>query len=181
MRPLPTSVAATVLLAVLAMSGVSCGDEDLGSPPDATESTRGHRSSPETEVSGGNDAPAWYGQREKLPSCGVDEEYGSGYPNRPARECFREAFEAGNPAELTRVQYGDEGESIRAHFRVLGDGRYEIVGEQSPGPSDGGWDGSWVRYECDRFLFIEDPGSEVDGVPWIDAEGECTLVEEVTR
>ncbi len=132
------------------------------------------------EAPDGADAPEWYGDREELPSCGVDEEYEEGYPNLEARRCFQDAFQADEPAELTRLQYGDEGESIRAYFRVLGGGRYEIVGQWFPSPGGKEYPGGgWVRYDCERFVFIHDPGGEVDGVPMINAEGECSIIEQI--
>jgi hypothetical protein len=125
--------------------------------------------------------PSWYGQRSELPSCGSDVPFSDDYPNLAARSCFRDAFAADRPAELTAEYYGDEGESIRAHFRVLGDGRYEIVGERSPSPvAEYAGGQGWVRYECDRFVFVDDPGAELEGAPWIDAEGECRVVDEVS-
>jgi len=124
--------------------------------------------------------PSWYGQRSELPSCGSDVPFSDDYPNVAARQCFRDAFAADRPAELTAEHYGDEGESIRAHFRVLGGGRYEIVGEQFPSPvAEYAAGKGWVRYECDRFVFVDDPGAELEGDPWINAEGECEQVEYV--
>lgn len=123
-------------------------------------------------------SPAWYGQRAGLPSCGIDAEHTRGYPNVPARDCFRTAYASGTPAELTRVTYGDEGESIRAHFRIVGPGAYEIVGEEIPSPH-GPWPdaGGWVRYACDHFVFMDEPGAETNGAPWVNGEGECELVD----
>lgn len=173
------------LLTLVVGALASCGDADSSTAaptstdldstdPDSTEASQS------VEAPDGADAPEWYGNRQGLPSCGVDEEYEDGYPNREARSCFQAAFLADEPAELTRLQYGDEGESIRAHFRVLGEGRYEIVGQQFPSPAGEEFGGAgWVRYDCERFVFLDDPGGEVDGVPMINAEGECSLVEEV--
>jgi len=87
-----------------------------------------------TSCGGSEEAPSWYAQRAELPSCGSDVPSGDDYPDMAARQCFREAFEADRPAELTAEHYGDEGESIRAHFRVLGEDRYEIVGQHFPSP-----------------------------------------------
>ncbi|WP_040337068.1 hypothetical protein [Candidatus Blastococcus massiliensis] len=164
------------LTAALCLSLAACGTDD------AVERIPAPALSPSTETAGGDpvEAPSWYGQRRELPSCGVDEPSTEGYPNLEARTCFREAFDAGRPAELTHSSYGDEGESIRAHFRVLGDGRYEIVGERFPGAPPSGGHG-WVRYECERFVFFGSPGAESDGAPWIDYGGECELVESVEK
>jgi hypothetical protein len=130
---------------------------------------------------GSAEPPSWFGQREELPSCGSDVPFRDDYPNVAARQCFQDAFAAGRPAELTAERYGDEGESVRAHFRVLGEGRYEIVGERSPSPiAEYAGGQGWVRYECDRFVFVEDPGAELLGAPLIDGEGECRVVDEVT-
>jgi hypothetical protein len=113
----------------------------------------------------------------------VDAEYTASYPNLDARACFRRAYEAGNPAELTTVTYGDEGESIRAHFRVLAAGSYEIVGEWTDAPHGGSGtsEGGWSRWRCDHLSFLDEPGQEVDGAPVVNAEGECTLIDDVTR
>jgi hypothetical protein len=124
--------------------------------------------------------PSWFAQRTELPSCGEDEEHTDGYPDREARTCFREAFEADRPAELTRRTYGDEGESSRAHFRVLGEGRYEIVEEHVDSPSDGGDTTGWTRSECDRFVFVDDPEPEIAGTPSPNWSGECEQVEHVS-
>lgn len=123
-------------------------------------------------------APDWYAERTAVAGCGVDAEYTDGYPNVEARSCFRRAYEHGIPSEMTRLTYGDEGESIRAHFRVLGAGSYEIVGEQRS--TDSEVEG-WVRFRCDRFVFADEPGSEGDGAPWLNAEGECQQVDWVLR
>lgn len=109
----------------------------------------------------------------------MDAEYTVSYPNFDARACFRRAYGAGDPAELTVVTYGDEGESIRAHFRVLATGSYEIVGRSTRRQRH--FRRGWSRWRCDRFSFLDEPGQEVDGAPVINAEGECALIEEVTR
>ncbi|SDF37466.1 hypothetical protein SAMN05660662_1918 [Blastococcus aurantiacus] len=133
-----------------------------------------------TACSGSTEPPSWFAQRTELPSCGEDEEHTAGYPDREARTCFREAFEADRPAELTRLTYGDEGESIRTHFRVLGSARYEIVGQHFDGPADGSDPSGRGRYECDRFVFVDEPGAGSDGAPETNAAGECEQVEHVS-
>jgi hypothetical protein len=45
---------------------------------------------------------------------------------------------------------------MRAHFRVLGNGRYEIVAEQFPGSLDPSGSHGWVRYECTQVEHVED-------------------------
>jgi hypothetical protein len=171
------------LLTLLVGAVSSCAENASStSTPTSTDPDVEAETSQSVEVADVADAPEWYEDRRELPSCGVDEEYGDGYPNHDARRCFRDAFLAAEPAELTRLQFGDEGESIRAHFRVLGGGRYEIVAEQFPSPVDERFGGDgWIRYECDGFEFIDDPGGEVDLVPWINFDGECRLVEEVSK
>lgn len=134
----------------------------------------GCRAQVETEI------PDWYAERRKLPSCGAIDPYTAEYPNRTASGCFRAAYEDGTPSELTTLSYGDEGESFNAHFRVLGPGRYEIVGESrsalSGSSSDRRIDG-WERYSCGYFVFLDDPGAELQGTPGLNIEGECELVE----
>jgi hypothetical protein len=129
---------------------------------------------------GSAEPPAWFAQRTELPSCGEDEEYTDGFPNLTARTCFREAFEADRPAELTRLTYGDEGESSRAHFRVLGDGRYEIVEQHVDSPLEGSGLSGWTRSECDHFVFVDDPNPEISGAPMPNWAGECEQVEHVS-
>ena len=129
---------------------------------------------------GNSEPPSWFAQRTELPSCGEDEESADGYPNLAARTCFREAFEADRPAELTRLTYGDEGESSRAHFRVLGEGRYEIVEQHIDGPFEGGDTSGWTRSECDGFVFNDDPNPEIGGAPSTNWAGECEQVEHVS-
>ena len=162
-------LAGLTLAAALLVTG--CRSQSEGETP------AGDGTSPPTaaEPNGQFDkAPDWYVDRRTLAACGVDAEYTDGYPNTEARTCLRRAFEEGAPSEMRRVSYGDEGESTKAHFRVLGAGSYEIVGEQMS--ADSVVEG-WVRYRCDRFVFIDEPGSEVDGVPWINGEGECEQVD----
>lgn len=128
-------------------------------------------------------APDWYAQRSRLDSCGLDAESSPSYPNLAVRACFRQAFGAGTPAELTVVTYGDEGESRRAHYRVLGPASYEVLAESVPSsatasaPGVGGSDAGWHRWRCDRFVFIDEPGNEIDGAPILNAEGECEQVD----
>ncbi len=130
---------------------------------------------------GEEEPPSWFAQRTELPSCGSDVPFSDDYPNVEARQCFRDAFTADAPAEFTAEHYGDEGESIRAHFRVLGDGRYEIVGQRFPSPvAEYAGGKGWVRYECDRFVFVDEPGAELLGAPLIAVEGECEVVDEVS-
>jgi hypothetical protein len=78
------------------------------------------------------------------------------------------------------VQYGDEGEYGRAHFRVLGGGRYEIVEQHVDSPYDGGETSGWTRSECDGFVFADEPGAEFDGTPSTNWAGECRQVEHVS-
>jgi hypothetical protein len=159
--------------------GAACGgDNPENSAAVATDDPVTETSSTETTEA----APSWFAERSEVPDCGTDDESTAEYPNMQARRCFKDAFDSNQPAEMTRLQFGDEGESIKAHFRVLGDGRYEIVGEQFPSPADAAVGGDrWVRYDCDRFEFIDEPGGEVDLVPWINYDGECRLVEEVSK
>lgn len=124
--------------------------------------------------------PSWFAQRSPLPSCGEDEEYEEGYPNFAARTCFRRAYDVHQPAELTRLSFGDEGESVRAHFRILGDGPYEVVAQHfaSPAGEEFGTDG-WERYDCGWSVFNDIPGGEVSGAPWLNYGGECVVVASV--
>ena len=163
-------------LAVIGVALIGCSD----APALDESATVDSADAAETTAVASGDAPDWYVERADLEDCGEDEDYGDAIRNREARSCFREAYDSDVPTEVTRISFGDEGESIRAHFRILGGGDYEIVGQQfaSPVGEEFGGDG-WVRYLCDRFVFIEDPGGEVDGVPIINAEGECELIEQV--
>ena len=129
---------------------------------------------------GSAEPPAWVAQRPELPSCGEDHPSPDGFPDLPARQCFREAFEADRPAELTRLTYGDEGEYGRLHFRVLGGGQYEIVEQHVDSPLDGGDTTGWTRSECDRFVFVDDANPEIDGAPMANWAGECRQVEHVS-
>ena len=128
---------------------------------------------------GGSEPPSWFGQRQEFPSCGAVEPDDEDYPDRAVFDCFQEAYAADRPAELTLVQYGDEGEYGRSHFRVLGEGRYEIVEQQFGGPDEGSESLGWVRSECERFVFLDDPGAQLDGVPSHNHAGECEQVEYV--
>ena len=128
---------------------------------------------------GGSEPPSWFGQREELASCGSVDPDAEGYPQREAFDCFQEAYAADRPAELTLVQYGDEGEHGRSHFRVLGEERYEIVEQQFDSPLEGAGSLGWVRSECTHFVFESDPGAELRGAPSSNWAGECEQVEYV--
>lgn len=166
-------------LALVAVLGIAAA----GCTPGGSDGAPAAASDPGTESPGAASAspPPSFAQRSALPSCGVDEPGEAGYPNQAARECFQAAYDSDEPTEFTRVSYGDEGESIRAHFRVLGDGRYEIVGQwfASPLVEEEFRAGKWVRYECDRFVFDTRLGAETFGLPARNAAGECVLVEQV--
>lgn len=141
-----------------------------GSLVDAATSTR-------VEIGADLDAirPGWLTERTPLPDCGEDVEYAADYPNRDARECFRRAYDGGQPAELRIHQFGDEGESGVVFFRILDDGELEALEEQRPPaegePADSPWD--WRRHQCTSFHFIDDPGGEVDDRPVLNWDGEC--------
>ncbi|SDE19649.1 hypothetical protein SAMN05660485_00123 [Blastococcus fimeti] len=132
-----------------------------------------------TACGGSAEPPSWFAQRTELPSCGIDDFRSDDSPDVEARRCFQDAFAADRPAELTLVQYGDEGEYGRAHFRVLGGARYEIVEQHFDGPSGGSGLLGWARSECDRFVFSDDPG-ESAGTPSTNWEGECEQVDYVS-
>ena len=129
--------------------------------------------------SGATEPPSWFGQREELPSCGIVDPDAEGYPQRAAFDCFQEAYAADRRAELTLVQYGDEGEYGRSHFRVLGGGRYEIVEQRFDSPVEGSDSSGWVRSECTGFVFEDDPGAQLRGAPSTNWAGECEQVEYV--
>jgi hypothetical protein len=129
---------------------------------------------------GSAEPPSWFAQRTELPSCGIDDDRRADSPDVEVLRCFQDAYAADRPAELTLVQYGDEGEYGRAHFRVLGGGRYEIVEQQFDTPSGGSRLMGWARSECDRFVFPDDRGNDMPGTPSSNWEGECEQVEYVS-
>lgn len=117
-------------------------------------------------------APDWFSDRAVLPLCG----YASLSADPSIRACLADALATGDPAELVYVSVGDEGESSARWFRVVGPGDYEVLERQLPSDA---WPGSgqWLRHECSTFVFLDEPGYEVDQLPQLNAEGECAVVE----
>ena len=121
--------------------------------------------------------PAWFSERTKLRTCGLDWEYTPSYPNMAARNCFKNAYAVDEPVEFSRLTYGDEGESHLTLFRISGLGRYEVFVETRPSthccPTFGFW--SWQRHECKSIFFLNEPGFAVDGAPVLNMNGECVM------
>lgn len=117
-------------------------------------------------------APDWFSGRAVLPLCG----YASLSADPRIRACLADALATGDPAELVYVSVGDEGESSARWFRVNGRGDYEVLERQLPSEA---WPGSgqWLRHECSTFVFLNEPGFEVDQLPQLNAQGECAVVE----
>ncbi|GJM36840.1 MAG: hypothetical protein DHS20C19_02070 [Acidimicrobiales bacterium] len=125
--------------------------------------------------------PAFYRDRPAVPDCGfVDLSGPDDEAASASRQCFREAYDRGNAAELAVFQFGDEGESAVRNFRVLGDGTYEVLVEQRPpannrGTSEGVW--RWVRHECESIHFRQPPEFLIADQPVLNYDGECRQVE----
>lgn len=119
------------------------------------------------------DVPRWFSDRPDLPLCGIDVRIEDN--DREHRSCFRQAVAAGTPAEFAYTSTGDEGEMGAFWYRSLGPSDIEVFERQLPQP---GTPGAWVRYACTSAGFLDEPGSEVDLLPFSHAGTDCTRVEE---
>ncbi|MDW3217749.1 MAG: hypothetical protein R8F63_03975 [Acidimicrobiales bacterium] len=125
--------------------------------------------------------PSFYRDRPQVPNCGFLDRSGPDDETADmSRQCFRDAYDRDDPAELAVLEFGDEGESAVRIFRVLGNGDYEVLVEQRPpvdnrGTSDGVW--RWLRHECDSIYFRQPPESLIANQPVLNYDGECREVE----
>ena len=126
--------------------------------------------------------PSFYRDRAQLPDCGfIDQrQRGDDEGAAAARECFREAYDSGDPAELGVLGYGEEGESAVEYFRIVDGETYEVLVEQRPpvdnrGERDGVW--RWQRHECDLIHFLGPPDHLIADQPVLNYDGECRRVE----
>ncbi len=134
-------------------------------------------------IANGIDAirPGFYRDRTQLPDCGfVDLSQPDDLTARAARQCFRDAYESGDDAELGVVEFGDEGESEVRLFRLGDSESYEVIVEQRPpahesGRSDGVW--RWQRYECETIHFLGPPEHQIENLPVLNYDGECLRIE----
>ncbi len=120
------------------------------------------------------DAPDWFTDRAVLAWCGMD--VGIEDVQFEARTCIRQAIESGTPSEYAIGQHGDEGERGLYWYRVLGQGRIEVVQRLLPGaPPFDTPPPSWARYECGSapVTFLDAPGSAMDAAPRLDTLEGC--------
>jgi hypothetical protein len=87
-------------------------------------------SSPEAGEEGRTSPPDWFAEREPLPSCGrfVFEDFDEA-PEEfvDMAECLLASFAAREPAELEVTDLTDEGDPVTTIYRVLDDGRLEML------------------------------------------------------
>jgi hypothetical protein len=103
--------------------------------------------------------PISYSTREELPTCGEEHlEHAGGPFNAEARECFADAIESDEPAELRMYGFDEEGGESNRTLRNLPDRAEEIVESADLG---------WVWYECSEFRVVEGP----DGNPGFNGVG----------
>ena len=103
--------------------------------------------------------PDSYSTREELPDCGEEHLEDLGGPfNSTARECFADAIESGEPAELRMYGFDEEGGVMNRTLRNLADRAEEIVESDDLG---------WVWYDCSEFRVVEGP----DGNPGFNGVG----------
>jgi hypothetical protein len=114
--------------------------------------------------------PAWFEQRTTLRVCGYEIRIED--RDLPRRGCFAEAVAAGSPAEYAVVSIGDEGERSARWFRSLGNDTFEVIEWQSPDAF--GSPGGWVLHSCSTIEFAAEPNAEIDGLPLLDVNGECS-------
>ncbi len=125
--------------------------------------------------------PSFYRDRPQLPDCGfINLRQPDDEAAVAARECFRDAYDSGEPAELGVLGYGEEGESAVEYFRIVDGETYEVLVEQRPpvdnrGESDGVW--RWQRHECDLIHFLGPPDHLIADQPVLNYDGECRRVE----
>lgn len=126
------------------------------------------------------DVPQWFTDRTDLPLCGIDVRIEDN--DREHRSCFRQAVEAGSPAEFAYTSTGDEGEMGAFWYRSLGPSDIEVFERRIPAPPQTprlpGTRSAWVRYACTSAGFLDAPGYEVDLLPHSHAGPDCTRVEE---
>lgn len=97
--------------------------------------------------------------------------------NAASRACFGDAYNNGSAAEIEVISYGDEGESARRYFRIIDAEQLEVFEEFRP-PVDGdvttGASWAWTPYTCSAFLFLDEPGFDIDGRLVLNNDGECS-------
>ncbi len=116
--------------------------------------------------------PSWFEQRQPLPLCGYEVRISD--RDLVRRACFADAVRDGRPAEYAHVSTGDESERSTRWFRSLGDGTFEILEWQSADAL--GSTSRWLRHRCITITFADDPGGEVDQLPQLNANGECSEI-----
>lgn len=95
----------------------------------------------------GDEVQAQFGDRTELPSCGsldVDPVQRWRAAGREAWDCFARALESGEPAEIAVTYPTDEGDPIRAWFRLTGD-EMEIYEDATDDPFGSG---EWMFSTC---------------------------------
>jgi hypothetical protein len=106
-------------------------------------------------------APQQVRDRTPLPACGL-ELFGRGGPwNLPARQCFWDAYVAGEPAEFITTRPSGAGKPLVVIFRSLGGGKAEYFADESAI-----WGGPvWTWTTCDMLSATSDPAVAIDWVP----------------
>lgn len=117
------------------------------------------------------DPPTWWLDRAPLRWCGM--EVRTEDQNLEARQCWRDAVDRGDPAELVVGQTGDEGERGIHWFRVLGPGVFEVIERTLPGAEPALGPAAWRRLRCSAVTFMDEPGFEVAQLPLADDPGSC--------
>jgi hypothetical protein len=116
-------------LAVLA----SCTGADAPPDNESPAEEESDRQPSEGETAGGaavpdDEVPAWYAERDPMPSCGsfeMDEIHLDNPDLEDANRCLLDAFETGEPAELQATLMTEEGDPIIEVYRVIGKGELE--------------------------------------------------------
>lgn len=122
---------ATALVVLAGCTGADAPPEN--ETPAETESGTGSPSEGETPGSvdvTDDDVPAWYAERQPMPSCGrfeMDEIYLDNPDLDHANRCLLEAFGAGDPAELEVTQMTEEGDPVIEIYRVIGEDELEMM------------------------------------------------------
>jgi hypothetical protein len=90
--------------------------------------------------------PQEVADRAPLPSCGIENATTQWGPwDTPARECFWNAYQQGQPAEFISTRLTTEGDPITTIYRVLSAGQIEVFMDTT---RDRFGDQGWLRFDC---------------------------------
>jgi hypothetical protein len=90
--------------------------------------------------------PQEIAERSPLPACGIENATTQNGPwNTAGRECFRNAYQQGQPAEFVSTRLTTEGDPITTIYRVLSAGKIEVFMDTT---QDKYGAQGWLRFDC---------------------------------